>query len=164
LVVEFCLPLIQGGVRGKTPVPGRQLSTAERDALEIAGDGVTLIFDAKPTSVLLDMAGNNATLWFKEADCETALAPFDAALKGAFPSAQQLEDTPHPSGRATRTRAYRIELGAAKLATIEVGYPVPNATSADRMFIVRVKALMGQGGAGPRAAGAQPTEKKKGWF
>jgi hypothetical protein len=171
LVVEFCLPHIQGNVEAKAPVQGRMLDAQERAALGVEGEGVALIFLTSPDSVLMHMAGSQATIWFKESDCNTAAGVLDDALKKAFPKTRQLEELAHPSGRAMRVRAYEIDLGEAKLCRLEAGFPTPGAADDDRTFVVRVNALKRETGAtrsppasAPAAQAPSEEKKKKGWF
>ncbi|MBL8550055.1 MAG: hypothetical protein JNJ73_08710 [Hyphomonadaceae bacterium] len=173
VIVDFCLPMIQGKRVAHAPVLGRQLEGEEKAEIGGSADGVTMVFDTLQGSVFCDLADARALIWYREADSEAAPGLLDAALKRAYPAAKQLEEVPHPQQRAMRVRAYEVDLGDGKLSRLEVGFPLPGAPPQDRGFVVRVNALLRGAAASPGAAGpAAPPEaptppepkKKKGWF
>lgn len=140
LIVEGCLPIIQGKVEGKAPIPPIVLSREERAKLGLAdSSSLTLFYAAGEEGVFFDGAPNTFKIWFKGEDCEQATPALHTMLMRAFPSAEQLDDVPHPEDQRMRARVYRVELGGGKLATIRTSF---GRSAGKHSFVAEVKSLL----------------------
>ena len=135
LIVEGCLPIIQGTVKGKTPIEPVPLMKAEREKLGLAEAGMTLFYPAGEEGVFFDMSGNSFTLWFAGEDVMEATRLLHDALMRAFPQTQQLDDVAHKADPRMRARAYRVELGEGRLAAIDTSFA---PAGGKHKFIARV--------------------------
>lgn len=122
LVVDGCLRIIDGTVRGKTPVAPATLQPAERAKLGLPAGGVTLFYPAGEEGVFLDLERSEFSVWFTGGDCEAATAALHQKLMHAYPGAKQLDDVGHPLDNRMRARAYRVELGAGRLGAISTAF------------------------------------------
>lgn len=139
LIVEGCLPMIEGNVTGKAPIQPVVLSREERAKLGLTGDkSLTLFYAAGGEGVFFDGAANTFKIWFKGEDCEEATSALHNALMRAYPSAKQLDDVPHKEDSRMRARVYRVELGGGKLAAISTAF---GKTGGKHTFHAEVKAL-----------------------
>lgn len=136
LLVEGCLAHIAGNVQGKMPIEPVILTELERADAGLPQRGHTLFYPLPPTGVFFDMAGTQATVWFTEADYDRALDTFEAALKRAYPKARQLKESAHPRDAGVRLRSYEVDLGASRLALIDVEFAQRGAAA--KRFIARV--------------------------
>jgi hypothetical protein len=139
LIVQGCLPMIQGAAKGKAPIQPVVLSREERAKLGLTDDkSLTLFYAAGGEGVFFDGAANTFQVWFKGEDCEEATSALHTALMRAFPSAKQLDDVPHKEDKRMRARVYRVELGGGKLATISTSF---GKTAGKHTFHAEVKAF-----------------------
>jgi hypothetical protein len=138
LVVEGCLPIIQGTVSGKAPIEGVVLTAPEREKLNLKSEGITIFYPAGETGVFFDMRENEFTLWFDGGDCDRATSALHDRLTKTFPTARQLDDVPHPRDQRMRARVYRVELGSGKLAAVKTSFGAGSRGS-DK-FVVHVVA------------------------
>lgn len=122
LVVEGCLPMIQGAVAGKAPIPGLPVAPEERAKLNLDPEGLTVFYPAQDEGVFFDMASTRFQLWFTGGDVDRATNALDAALKRAFPQTQQLDDVPHQRDARMRARVYRVQLPQGRLAAISTSF------------------------------------------
>jgi hypothetical protein len=122
LIVEGCLPIIQGNVKGTTPIAPATLVEAERAKLGLAPGGMTLFYAAGEEGVFFDMSGNIFTVWFTGDDVIESTRLLHEALTRAFPKAKQLDEVKHKADSRMRARVYRVELGAGRLAAIETSF------------------------------------------
>ena len=123
LVVNGCLPIIQGTVKGKAPVEPIVLSKEQREKLGFTGaSSLTLFYPAGEEGVFFDGASNTFKIWFRGADCERVTTALHDALMRAFPAAQQLDDVAHKRDPRMRARVYRVDLGEGRLATISTSF------------------------------------------
>jgi hypothetical protein len=140
LIVEGCLPIIQGSVKGKAPVEPVVLSKEQRQKLGLnQPDSLTLFYPAGQEGVFFDGGANMFRIWFNGDDCEAATDALHRALMRAFPAAQQLDEVAHQEDPRMRARVYRVELGGGRLATISTSFG--SAAPGRRKFIAEVKSL-----------------------
>lgn len=138
LVVEGCMPMIQGEITGKAPISGLPLTPEERTKLHLDPTGLTVFFPAQDEGVFFDMMSSSFQVWFAGGDVDRATDALDAALKRAFPKLLQLDDVPHQHDRRLRARAYRVQLPQGKLAAISTSFK--DLTDGRRQFMVRIQA------------------------
>lgn len=122
LIVDGCLPIIQGTVKGKAPIEGVPLRPVERNKLGLTEQGLTVFYPAGKEGVFFDMGKNTFTVWFTGDDYEKAAPALHDALMRAFPSAKQLDDVPSKQNSKMRARVYRVELSGGRLAGIETSF------------------------------------------
>ncbi len=135
LIVEGCLPIIQGSVSGTTPIAPAPLVEAERKKLGLNEPGVTLFYPAGQEGVFFDATANVFTVWFSGEDVIETTRLLHEALMGAFPKAQQVDEVKHKADPRMRARVYRVELGQGRLAAIETSFGL---TSGGHKFTARV--------------------------
>jgi hypothetical protein len=122
-LVVGCLPIIQGAPKGKAPVQPMVLTKEEKAKLGIVGgDHLTLFYPAGGDGVFFDGSANTFRIWFSGEDSAEVTNALHNALTRAFPAAQQLDDVAHKIDPRMRARAYRVELGGNKLATIRTSF------------------------------------------
>jgi hypothetical protein len=136
LAVDGALATIAGGVEGTAPVKGMRLRPEERAKLAVDPGGTTMFYPIGIGGVYLDLAGDKATVWFNDGDCEFGLPVFEEGLSLKYPNARQVEDVVNAKDGSMRSRSYEVELGSGRRAFIDVGYPA-DATGT-RQFAVRV--------------------------
>lgn len=139
LIVEGCLPMIRGDVKGKAPIQPVVLTKEQRATLGLTEpNSLTLFYPAGEEGVFFDGAASTFRIWFKGEDCEAATPALHTMLMRAFPSAEQLDDVPHPQDQRMRARVYRVELGGGKLATINTSF---GRSGGKHTFMAEVKSL-----------------------
>jgi hypothetical protein len=136
LIVEGCLPIIQGTVKGKAPIQPVPLTKEERDKLGLKEQGITVFYPAGGEGVFFDAGKSSFTVWFNGEDCERATATLHDALMRAFPNAKQLDDVAHKQDSRMRARVYRVDLGQGRLAAIETSFG--QAAPGKHKFMARV--------------------------
>ena len=99
--------------------------------------GVSMFYPAGEDGVFIDLEKNDFTVWFSGGDCEAVTNALHTALTRAFPKAQQLDDVAHPRDSRMRARAYRVDLGEARLATILTEF---GEAGSKHKFTARIKA------------------------
>jgi|GEM_PF-1292821 len=122
LIVEGCLPIIQGAARGNAAIKPVVLTRSERAKLNLKDDSLTLFYPAGDTGVFFDIKETEFNLWFEGGDCDRATSALHERLTKDFPAARQLDDVPHPRDQRMRARVYRVELGEGKLAAISTSF------------------------------------------
>jgi hypothetical protein len=137
-IVEGCIMMVAGDIKGSLPMEGIPLSELERADLGLAQGGRTAFYPLKESGVFLDLNRSTCSVFFADYDFDRALPAVEAALKRAYPGAKQIKDGPHPSLKDYRFRAYEIDLGGGKLALVELDAPGANASK--RKFVARVDA------------------------
>lgn len=137
-IVEGCIMMVAGDIKGSLPMEGIPLSDLERADLGLAQGGRTAFYPLKESGVFLDLNRSTCSVFFADYDFDRALPAVEAALKRAYPRAKQIKDGPHPSLKDYRFRAYEIDLGGGKLALVELDAPGANASK--RKFVARVDA------------------------
>ncbi len=135
LIVEGCLPIIQGSVKGKTPIVPATLGEAERKKLGLTEAGITLFYPAGEEGVFFDMAKSSFSVWFAGEDVMDVTRLLHEALMRAFPKAKQLDEVKHKADSRMRARVYRVELGEGRLAAIETSFALAGGR---HKFIARV--------------------------
>jgi hypothetical protein len=139
LIVEGCLPMIQGTVKGKAPIEPVVLSKEQRQKLGLSQpDSLTLFYPAGQEGVFFDGGANTFRIWFNGEDCEAATDALHGALMRAFPDAKQLDDVAHPTDPRMRARVYRVELAGGRVATINTSF---GASAGRHTFMAEVKSL-----------------------
>ena len=138
LVVEGCLPMIQGEVAGKAPIPGLPVTPEERAKLNLDPAGLTVFYPAQDEGVFFDMMNTSFQLWFAGGDIDRATNALDTALKRAFPKFQQLDDVPHQRDKRLRARVYRVQLQQGRLAAISTSFK--DLKDGRRQFRVQIQA------------------------
>lgn len=139
LAIDGAIAMIAGKVQGKAPVESVALTPEERGKLGLPPGGLTLFFPAGGASddgVFFDMGGDNATIWYNRGDCDLGVGVFERALKQAYPATKYLGEKQNPNDATMRSRDYEIDLGAGKLAVIDVAFPA--GATGKRQFAVRV--------------------------
>lgn len=122
-LVVGAVAIIQGKPRGKTPIEPVALSEEEKMRMGIVDkDRLVLFYAAGGDGVFFDGAPNTFRIWFTGEDTAEATNALHAALTRAFPRAEQLDDVAHKIDPRMRARAYRVELGDGKLATINTSF------------------------------------------
>jgi hypothetical protein len=137
-IVEGCIMMVAGDMKGSLPMDGIPLSELERAELGLAQGGRTAFYPLKESGVFLDLNRSTCSVFFADYDFDRALPVVEAALKRAYPRAKLIKDGPHPSLKDYRFRAYEIDLGGGKLALVELDTPGANASK--RKFVARVDA------------------------
>lgn len=137
-IVEGCVMMVAGDIKGSLPMEGIPLTDLERADLGLAQGGRTAFYPLKESGVFLDLNRSTCSVFFADYDFDRALAAVEAAVKRAYPQAKQIKDGPHPSLKDYRFRAYEIDLGGGKLALLELDAPGANADK--RKFVARVDA------------------------
>lgn len=137
-IVEGCIAMVAGTVKGSLPMEGMPLSELERADLGLAQGGRTAFYPLKESGVFLDLNRSTCSVFFADYDFDRALGAVEASLKRAYPQAKQIKDGPHPRLKDYRFRAYEIDLGAGKVALVELDAPGANASK--RKFVARVDA------------------------
>lgn len=122
LIVEGCLAIIQGSVKGEAPVKPLPLIKEEREKLGLEPGGLTLFYPAGQEGVFFDGHANTFLVWFTGDDCENATSALHNALMKAYPRAKQLDDVAHKTDPRMRARVYRVELGGGRLAAIQTSF------------------------------------------
>ncbi len=122
LIVEGCLPIIQGNVKGTTPIAPARLAEAERQKLGLTEPGITLFYAAGEEGVFFDAATSSFTVWFAGGDIMDVTRLLHETLLRAFPKAKQLDEVKHKADARMRARVYRVELGEGRLAAIETSF------------------------------------------
>ena len=122
LVVEGCLPIIQGNVKGQVGADPVVLTPEERNRLGLSPGGSTVFYPAGEHGVFMDLAQSEFALWFTGSECLTATTVFHDALLRAFPQSKQLDDVPHQADPRMRARAYQVELKGGRLAAISTSF------------------------------------------
>lgn len=138
LVVEGCLPIIRGDVKGQAPLAPVPLTPDERAKLNLNPRGATLFYPAQDEGVFFDMTDSEFHLWFRGGDVERVTDALDAALKRGFPNAKQLDDVKHKRNGRLRARVYRVELGGGRLAAISTSFT--DLADGQHRFAVRILA------------------------
>lgn len=142
LITQGCLPLVfeTGTKPGGVPVPGRTLSEEERQALGLTKPGVTICYETDGVDVFLDMAGDEATVWFAEGDFTSAAVLLEQMLARMFQSGElQLAPAEQVAGSRTMTRRVIVQpAGSRRVALLSVTFGPPDAQGADRMFFTRI--------------------------
>ncbi len=138
LVVEGCLPMIQGAALGKAPIEGLPVTPEERAKLKLDPQGLTVFYPAQDQGVFFDIMSTSFQLWFTGGDVERATNALDAALKRAYPQTQQLDDVPHQRDARMRARVYRVQLPAGRLAAISTSFA--DLRDGTHKFAVRIQA------------------------
>lgn len=136
LIVEGCLAHIAGNVQGKMPIEPIILTELERADAGLPQRGHTLFYPLAVSGVFFDMAGTQATVWFTDGDYDKAPEVFETAMKRAYPRAKQLKESAHPHDADVRVRSYEVELGASRLALVDMEFAQRGA--AVKRFIVRI--------------------------
>jgi hypothetical protein len=136
LVVDGCLAIVAGAVKGKLPVEGMPVTEIERVDLGLRQGGKTAFYPLKESGVFLDLHGTIGSVFFADQDFDRALPALDAALKRAYPRVRQHEDSPHPRKKNYRYRSYEVDFGDGRLALVEVDAPEASATK--RTFVARI--------------------------
>src|SRR6185312_4066762 len=113
-IVEGCVAMAAGAVKGSLPIEGIPLSDLERAELGLAQGGKTAFYPLKESGVFLDLDRSTCSVFFADHDFDRALGAVEAALKRAYPRAKQIKDGPHPNLREYRYRAYEIDLGRGR--------------------------------------------------
>ncbi len=140
LIVEGCLPIIQGSVKGKTPIEPVVLTPEERSKLGLTeSKSVTLFYPAGETGVFFDTGQTCFKVWFNGEDCENATTSLHNALMRAFPATQQRDDVAHPEDPRMRARFYSVDLGEGRLAHIATSFGL--AAPGKHQFVADVSAL-----------------------
>lgn len=122
LIVEGCLPIIQGTVKGEAPVKPMPLAMSERDKLGLEPGGLTLFYPAGEEGVFVDARADTFLVWFAGGDCANVTSVLHDALMRAFPAARQLDDVAHKIDSRMRARVYRVDLGGGRLAAIHTSF------------------------------------------
>jgi|CXWL01.1.fsa_nt_gi hypothetical protein len=138
LVVEGCLPMIQGAALGKAPIEGLPVAPEDRAKLNLDPGGLTVFYPAQEQGVFFDIMSTSFHLWFTGGDVERATDALDAALKRAYPQTQQLDDVPHRRNPRMRARVYRVQLPAGRLAAISTSFA--DMKDGSHKFAVRIQA------------------------
>lgn len=137
-IVEGCITMVTGDVKGELPIEGIPLTELERADIGLAQGGQTAFYPLKESGVFLDMQRSTCSVFFADFDFDRALPAVESMLKRAYPGAKQIKDGPHPRMKDYRFRAYEIDLGGGKLALLELD--VPESRAEKRKFVARVDA------------------------
>ena len=137
-IVEGCIMMVTGDVKGSLPMEGIPLTELERADLGLRQGGRTAFYPLKESGVFLDLDRSTCSVFFADYDFDRALPAIEAALKRAYPQAKQIKDGPHPRMKDYQFRAYEIGLGGGKVALLELDLPGANAST--RKFVARVDA------------------------
>jgi hypothetical protein len=138
LIVEGCLPMIRGDVKGKAPLAPIPVTPEERSKLKLEPNGMTMFYPAQDEGVFFDITSTGFGLWFAGGDVERATDALDKALKRGFPKTKQLDEVRHKRNAKLRARVYRVELGEGRLAAISTSFAdLPNGR---HKFAVRIQA------------------------
>jgi len=137
-IVEGCLAMVAGTVKGTLPMEGIPLTELERADLGLAQGGRTAFYPLKESGVFLDLDRSTCSVFFADFDFDRALPAVEAAVKRSYPQAKQIKDGPHPRMMDYQFRAYEIDLGGGKVALLE--FDVPGANASKRKFVARVDA------------------------
>lgn len=122
LIVEGCLPMIRGDVKGKTPIEPVVLQPEERAKLGLAAGGPTLFYPAGEEGVFFDIVGHTFNIWFSGKECEKITNLLHAKLMQAFPDAKQLDDVEFTENRHMHARVYTVDLGKGLVATVRTAF------------------------------------------
>jgi hypothetical protein len=146
IVVEGCVPMVDGRPKGKLPIKGVLLTMDQRgelgqlDPLRLRLDGQTIFYPIQPDGVFLDLGKEIATVWFNGADADRTLEMLETSLKQAFPQTRYIEERDHPDTPGMKVRFYIVDLTAPRFASLEVAYPTRGGDV--KQFVVRVRGLM----------------------
>ena len=136
LIVEGCLPMIEGNVKGNTSAKPIILSDPEREKLGLKSEGPTLFYPAGQDGVFFDVGRSDFTVWFRGDDYEKATAALHDALMQAFPTANQLDDVADALDSRMRARVYRVALSEGRIAAIETSFA--RSQSGKHKFIAHI--------------------------
>ena len=137
-IVEGCIAMVAGTVKGTLPMEGIPLTELERADLGLAQGGRTAFYPLTESGVFLDLDRSTCSVFFADHDFDRALPAVEAAVRRSYPQAKQIKDGPHPRLKDYRFRAYEIDLGGGKVALLELD--APEAKASERKFVARVDA------------------------
>jgi hypothetical protein len=121
-------------------VPGKALTHDERRSIGLQKPGATVGYRVDGVDVFLDLAGEEATIWFANGDFTAAAVLLEEMLRKIFkPQDLRLEPTEQIVGGRTLTRRIIIERADnRRAALLSVTFGPPDAEGADRMFFTRI--------------------------
>lgn len=138
LVVEGCLPMIKGDIKGAAPTTATRLTEEERHRLGLKPEGLTVFYPAGEEGVFMDLYATEIALWFIGDDYQNATNALHTALLRAFPKTTQLDDVTHSKDKRLHARTYRVELQPRRFAAIQTSFR--ETKSGAQQFTVQIKA------------------------
>ncbi|MFO1018967.1 MAG: hypothetical protein U1E03_15330 [Hyphomonadaceae bacterium] len=137
LVVEGCLPMVEGKQPAPMPIAAAPLGAAEKARLHVPETAMLVFYPIGETGVFMQAQGADAMVWYAGENCDGVLDAFETKLKRHYPEATLTsQDEYRPPGM--RKRLYHIELGGKRVVDLEAIYPV--STQIPQEFVVRVYA------------------------
>ena len=137
LVVEGCVPIVEGKTPGKMPIEALPLDEATKAKVGANPGSLAVFYPLGETGVFMQMHGSNARVWYTDVNTDGALETLERALLAAYPQATFNAESAHPTAGMS-VRLYRIEFAGKHFADIEATYPI--TTGVRQQFVVRVHA------------------------
>lgn len=122
LIIEGCLRMIRGDVKGQTPIEPVVLHPDERAKLGLGAGGPTLFYPAGEDGVYFDIVGHTFNIWFSGKECEKITNLLHTELMRAFPNTKQIDDVEFKENRHMHARVYTIELGNGRVAAVKTAF------------------------------------------
>lgn len=137
LVVDGCVPIVEGKTPGKMPIEGMPLDDAAKAAADAHPGSLAVFYPVGDSGVFMQMHGSNARVWYKGVSTDGALETLEKAIQRAYPQAVFRSQVEHTLPGMS-VRLYRIEFGGKHFADIEASYPT--TLDVPQQFVVRVHA------------------------
>jgi len=137
LVVEGCVPIVEGKTPGKMPIEGLPLDDATKAAVDAHPGSLAVFYPVGESGVFLQMHDANARVWYKGVNTDGALETLEKAIQLAYPQATFKSQVEHTMPGMS-VRLYRVEFGGKRFADIEASYPT--TPDVPQQFVVRVHA------------------------
>src|SRR5512143_2207468 len=84
-IVEGCIMMVAGDIKGALPMEGIPLTELERADLGLAQGGQTAFYPLKESGVFLDLHRSTCSVFFADFDFDRALPAVEATLRRAYP-------------------------------------------------------------------------------